>query len=334
METDMIDLRRVRYFVTAAEQLHFGRAAERMNVVQPAISQQIKRFEEELGSKLFVRTGNEVRLTEVGQQMLPECRRLLEQADEAMRVARAARTGIRGRISFAFVDNAVCSLLPPLIRSYRERYPNVELRLQTLSREEQVTGLNDRRIDIGLLPGPVICEGLESDPFVGAPLVAALSRGHPLASQPSVPLEAFRDEPFVLFPAGIKSRLLEIIIAACANAGFTPKVVQEAMHIHTVLALVDAGVGITLVPPWVVREGVHDVSFVKLDTSTPTYDLKFAWRTDSSNVALDQLRAIARTTCSPESPQMSESLSVIEESQIINLPYRSQELESPNGCPV
>ncbi|NPT62239.1 LysR family transcriptional regulator [Paraburkholderia sp. 5N] len=313
METDMIDLRRVRYFVTAAEYLHFGRAAERMNVVQPAISQQIKRFEEELGSKLFERTGNEVRLTEVGQQMLPECRRLLEQADEAMSVARAARTGIRGRISFAFVDNAVCSLLPPLIRSYRERYPNVELRLQTLNREEQVTALNDRRIDIGLLPGPIICEDLESDTFASGPLVAALPRSHPLASRSSVPLEAFRNEPFVLFPAKIKSRLLEIIVAACANAGFTPRVVQEAIHIHTILALVDAGVGITLVPPWVVREGVHDVSFVTLDTSTPTYDLKFAWRTDSSNVALGGLRAIARTTRAPEAPQIVQSLFVIEE---------------------
>jgi DNA-binding transcriptional LysR family regulator len=330
----MIDLRRVRYFVSAAEQLHFGRAAERMNVVQPAISQQIKRFEEELGSKLFERCGNEVRLTEVGQQMLPECRRLLEQADEAMRVARAVRTGMRGRISFAFVDNAVCSLLPPLIRSYRQRYPNVELRLQTLSREEQVAGLNDRRIDIGLLPGPVNCEGLDSDTFVGGPLIAAVSRGHPLASQTSVPLKALQDEPFVLFPAGIKSRLLEIIIAACANAGFTPRVAQEAMHIHTVLALVDAGVGVTLVPPWVVREGVHDVSFVKLETSTPAYDLKFAWRTDSSNVALDGLRTIARTNCSPESLQASGSLSVIDQSQIVNLPYQSHEPESSNDCPV
>jgi len=110
-----MDLRRVRYFVAAAEHLHFGRAAERMNVVQPAISQQIKRFEEELGNDLFERIGNEVRLTEVGRQILPECLRLLAQAEETARVAKAAGAGIRGRIGLAFVDNSVCSLLPPLI---------------------------------------------------------------------------------------------------------------------------------------------------------------------------------------------------------------------------
>jgi DNA-binding transcriptional LysR family regulator len=296
-----MDLRRVRYFVAAAEYLHFGRAAERMNVVQPAISQQIKRFEEELGTDLFERTGNEVRLTEVGRQMLPECLRLLEQAEETVRVAKAARAGTRGRISLSFVDNSVCSLLPPLIRSFRESYPKVELRLQTLNRAEQTDGLNDRRIDIGLLPGPIQGEGIESQSFVSAALVAALPCSHPLASMRRIPLGALAREPFVLFPAAMSSRLLEIILSACASAEFTPLVAQEALHIHTVLALVDAGVGVTLVPPWVAREGVHAVSFVELEFPTPEYELLFVWRTNSSNMVVKAFRENALLAPPPES---------------------------------
>jgi DNA-binding transcriptional LysR family regulator len=289
-----MDLRRVRYFVAAAEHLHFGRAAERMHVVQPAISQQIKRFEEELGAELFERTGNEVRLTEVGHQIYPECLRLLAQADDTMRVAKAARAGIRGRISFAFVDNSVCSLLPPLIRSFRGSYPDVELRLQTLNRSEQTNALHDRQIDVGLLPGPVLDEDFQSEDFVSAPLAAVVPLGHPLANRDQIELEQLSEDPFVLFPAGQRSRMLETILAACARACFTPRVVQETMHIHTVLALVDAGVGVSLVPSWVTGGGVHAVVFIDLATPTPSYDLKFAWRKDSSNRALDGLLNIAR----------------------------------------
>ena len=113
-----MDLRRVRYFVAAAEDLHFGRAARRMNIVQSALSQQIKRFEDELAIELFDRSTHEVRLTEAGHYMLHECRRLLEQADKTTRIAKEAIAGTCGRIRMAFVDNAICTLLPPLIRDY------------------------------------------------------------------------------------------------------------------------------------------------------------------------------------------------------------------------
>ncbi|PZV38801.1 LysR family transcriptional regulator [Mesorhizobium kowhaii] len=294
-----MDLRQVRYFVAAAEQLHFGRAADRMNVVQPAISQQIKRLEEELGVELFDRIGNEVRLTEAGRQILPECRRLLRQAEETVRVAKSAGTGTSGRVSFAFVDNAVCALLPPLLRSFRDLYPEVDVQLQSLSRAEQQAGLEDRRIDIGLMPGPAPLSVL-SEPFVSAPLVAAVPRNHPLASHEVINLDQLAQDRFVLFPATMRSRLLEVIIAACATAAFTPKVAQEALHIHTILALVDAGVGVTLVPPWVAREGVHAVSFVRLNRPTAFYELMFTWRKDNSNKAVESLRATAQLISLPE----------------------------------
>jgi DNA-binding transcriptional LysR family regulator len=284
-----MDLRRVRYFVAAAEDLHFGRAAKRMNIVQSAISQQIKRFEDELAISLFDRSSHEIRLTEAGYRMLHECRRLLEQADKTVRVAKDAVAGTRGRIRMAFVDNAICTLLPPLIREYRLRYPDVELRLQTMTRSDQITALLDRSIDIGLLPGPIQLDPLESKILVSSPLVAVFPRRHVLAFRRSLRLEELTHEAFVLFPASLYSRLLEIVIAICADAGFTPSVIQEAHHLHTVLALVEAGVGVTLAPPWVAHAGATDVAFVPLENHTPTYDLVLVKRCDSTNIALQRL---------------------------------------------
>jgi DNA-binding transcriptional LysR family regulator len=289
MEPNTMDLRRVRYFVAAAEDLHFGRTAKRMNIVQSAVSQQIKRFEDELAIDLFDRSSREIRLTEAGFQMLHQCRQLLEQADKTVRVANDAVAGTRGRIRMAFIDNAICTLLPPLIREYRLRYPNVELRLQTMDRSDQITALLDRHIDIGVLPGPIQLEHLESAMFVSSPLVAVFPRRHLLASRRSIRLEDLTGEAFVLFPASIHSRLLEIVIATCADSGFTPSVIQEAHHLHTVLALVEAGVGVTLAPPWVAHAGVTDVAFVPLENHTPTYDLVFVKRRDSTNIALQRL---------------------------------------------
>jgi DNA-binding transcriptional LysR family regulator len=206
-----------------------------------------------------------------------------------MRVAKDAVAGTRGRIRMAFIDNAICTLLPPLIRDYRLRYPDVELCLQTMNRSEQIEALLDRRIDIGLLPGPLQIDGMESEMLVSSPLAAVFSRGHRLASRRSIRLEDLTSEAFVLFPLSLHSRLLEIVTATCADAGFTPNVVQEAHHLHTVPALVDAGVGVTLAPPWVARAGAMDISFLPVENPSPTYDLIFVRRCDSTNNALNRL---------------------------------------------
>jgi DNA-binding transcriptional LysR family regulator len=289
-----MDLRSVRYFVSVAEQLHFGRAAERMNVVQSAISQQIKRLEEELDTKLFDRSGSELRLTEAGRQMLPECRRLLIQADRTIKVAKSVGAGIRGKINFAFVDNSISSLIPPLVGEFRARRPDVELGLQALNRVEQTASLEDRLIDIGLMPPPVPLGDFHSEIVASAPLAVALPRSHVLASKSCLSLSDLSSEPFVLFPVAMHTRILEIILAACASASFIPRVVQEATQMHTLLALVGAGLGVTLVPRWVTSETVRGVTFRNIHPETPPYELMFVWRRDNSNPALEGLRAAAQ----------------------------------------
>ena len=246
-----MDLKRIRYFVAVADHLHFGRAAESMNVVAPAVSQQIKRFEEELGTQLFERRGNAISLTDAAQQILPECMKLIAQADEVRQVAKAAASGVRGHIRFGFVDNAICGLLPPLVRAFRRDYPAVDLGLRSLNRREQLSALQARRMDIGLLPGPVPPGELVGETFASAPLVAALPEGHRLAREKTLRMDMLAAEPFVMFPTSIRSRIVEIILAGCAAHSFSPNVAQEATQMHTLLALVDAGLGLTLVPQWV-----------------------------------------------------------------------------------
>jgi DNA-binding transcriptional LysR family regulator len=289
-----LDLKRIRYFMAVADQLHFGRAAERMNVVQPAISQQIKRLEEELGVTLFLRSGNEVRLTEAGRQMLPECSRLLDQADEVARVARAAAAGTRGKIRFGYVDNSIFSLLPPLIREFRHRFPDVDMVLETMIRAQQSETLLDHRLDIALMPGPAPQGDFDSEMFVSEQLVVALPARHPLADVGSLSLGALASEPFVLFPTTMRSRLLEIILAACATASFTPRVVQEAAQIHTLVALVDAGLGITLLPPWAATGNGGQVVFRELVNPAPTYDLMMVWGRNERNALISGLLDVAR----------------------------------------
>ena len=289
-----MDLRSIRYFVAAAEQLHFGRAADKMNVVQPAISQQIKHLEDELGVLLFERVGNSVILTEAGRQMLPECRKLLLLTEDTVLAAQnAARRGV-GIIRFAFVDNAVSSLLPPLLREFRAQYPRVELKLQALDRQSQIAGLNDRTVDIALLPEPIDESRFACQHFVAEPLIVAMPQGHHLAARPKLQIAELEHEPFILFPAALRSRIHEIIVAACAVAGFTPQVVEEAAQIDTSLALVDAGVGITLLPSWAASKGIHDVVFRPLVDPTVTYALGFAWRRDTDLPALTGFLHIAR----------------------------------------
>jgi DNA-binding transcriptional LysR family regulator len=284
-----VELRQFRYFVAVAEQLHFGRAAARMNVVQAAISQQIKRLEKEIGTELFERSGTEVRLTEAGQQMLQQCRLLLAQAEQVHRVVKLVGAGEKGRLNFGFVDNAICGLLPPLVRAYRRLYPQVHITFQTLDRNQQIDALESHRLDLGLLPGPVLEPTLESESFVSSSLIAALPRGHALAGHSSLELEQLAREPFLLFSPGADSRFLELVLAACTDAGFVPDVVQEATHMHTLIALVQAGFGITLIPRWVALEG-PDIVFRPVVCSAPPYELAFAWRRGHSNRTVDLFR--------------------------------------------
>jgi DNA-binding transcriptional LysR family regulator len=288
-----MEIRRLKCFVAVAECLHFGRAAQRLNIVQSAVSQQIKLLEQELGVELLKRSRNRVDLTEAGIVFVAEAKRALCQTEEAIRVARDAAAGKLGRLRLGFIDNVLWSVLPPILRAFRDRFPGIDVSLQQLDRGQQIKALEDRELDVGVLPSPKPGKGLESDVLVSAPLIVALPEAHPLSRAKSLSLHLLADEPFVAFPAAMKTRLHAMTTSICAAAGFLPKVTQEAQQISTLLALVSAGLGVTVVPRWVAASHPPGIVYREIATSMPPYELLIAWREGSVNGAVDNFRSVA-----------------------------------------
>jgi DNA-binding transcriptional LysR family regulator len=288
-----MDLRRLRYFVAVAESLHFGRAAQHMHVVQSAISQQIKLLESDLEVVLLKRTRASVSLTEAGRMFLPECRRVLLQAEEAVRAARQAALGRVGSVRFSFIDNALWSLLPPMIRGFRDCYPGVSLELQPRDRIAQVEALENHVVDVALMPVPAPQGDFETQLFARGSLMVAIPAEHPLLGVSRIDIATLASHPVVTFPAGLNTRIREIFVAACAAAGFSPAVSQEASQLHTQLALVGAGFGLGLVPEWVAANNFQNIEFRPLQ-SPLNYDLAFVWRRGSRSGVLARFLEIAR----------------------------------------
>ncbi|CEJ10542.1 Hca operon transcriptional activator [bacterium YEK0313] len=297
-----MELRHLRTFVRVAEELHFGRAAEQLHIAQSAISQHIRLLEADVGVRLLDRSRHRVSLTEAGRVFLPEAQRTLAQAAAATRAARAAGTGAIGQLEFGFVDNAVWSRLSTVLRTFHGRYPGVALRLHQTDRVALIAGLAEGSLDVALVPAPLpaalpapagAAPAIASEVLVAAPFLVALPRGHRLSDHARLSLAMLADEPFVLFPPQLQTRLGEIVLSACADAGFAPRIVQEARQVHTLLALVAAGFGITLVPEWVTAIQAADVVYRPVTTVMPHYELRICFHAERTNAAVEAFRQVA-----------------------------------------
>jgi DNA-binding transcriptional LysR family regulator len=289
-----VELRHLRYFVAVAEELHFGKAAQRMHVVQPALSQQIQRLERELGVRLLARTKRRVSLTEPGRVFLEEARRTLAGARKAIDAARGAAAGESGRLRVGYVDGAIYMSLPEILRSYRERYPGVSLQITELEREEQLEAFDRDELDVGFFAyregeGDFGHEGVAAHP-----LVVVLPDTHAAAGRKRVRLETLSEDPWVLFPDRFRSRYLELVHEACATAGFRPRVVQEAGKMNTLAALVGAGLGVTLLPSELARRPRAGVVVRRLAGRAPVLPLDLVWRTRELAPTAVQFLAVVR----------------------------------------
>ena len=282
-----MEIRHLRYFVAVAEHLHFGRAARELNISQPPLSQQIRALEEELGAQLLWRNRRRVELTEAGRVFLQETKLILEQTSHAVRAVQRTSRGEVGRLVIGFVMSATCSILPDILQAFRKRYPEVELVLQESTTGSGVKALKEKKIHLCFLRLPVSDEALVSETLLTEELVLAIPKDHRLAEKTSVSLRLLAGEGFIMFPRSHGSGFHDLIVSLCHQAGFSPKVVQEAAQMHTILSLVAAGIGVALVPESVqplLREGVR---YKPLHEHTPETGIALAWLRGANSPIMD-----------------------------------------------
>jgi len=246
----MIELRLWRQFVTLAEELHFGRAAIRLHMTQPPLTQAIQGLERAIGVPLFARTRRSVALTPAGAALLAPARRLLAAADELPRVAQAAAAGLAGQLRLAFVSNIAYGPLPEWLRSFRLAHPEVALQLREATLDVQLEAFDADEIDAGFVlhaPGAAPA-GFAAWAVQGEPLVMALPAQHPAAALATLRLADVAGEPLVIFPRPIAPSLFDAVLAAYRAQGATPRIGQEAIQMQTIVNLVSAGMGVAWVP--------------------------------------------------------------------------------------
>lgn len=281
-----MELRHLRYFVAVAEELHFGRAAERLRMTQPPLSQQIQQLEEELGATLFRRDSRHVALTDAGKVFLDHARRTLADAEDAVTEARRADRGEIGSLRIGFAANAAHEVLPEVVRRYREGFPHVRLGLQELASGEQVEALRERRIDVGFLSQDVPADEFQTRHILRDHMLVALPDGHRLAAGEVVRLEDLREEPWLVFPRQNSPAVFDLIAGAFDRVGGRPVVAQEARQTATLVSFVSAGMGFCFVSGFNREIPRRGVSYVPVDDPSLHLDLRVAWRTDSASAVL------------------------------------------------
>lgn len=291
-----MELRHLRYFVAVAEELHFGRAAQRLHIAQQPLSRQIRQLEAELDVQLLYRTKRTVRLTEVGEVFLSEARKTLSQAKQAIVLARQTSRGEIGRLAVGFTGAALNSILPQVVRSFKNCYPKIEIVLERFHTQEQVAALRSQQLHIGFLHPPIADTILWRETIHREPLVVMLPDAHPLAAGAPDPvsIQDLAREAFILFPRRVGAILYDQIISFCQQAGFSPNIVQEVVPQQTILGLVAVGLGISLIHASAQHVGQRGVVARPLQEATPELELAIAWHPDGTNPAVENFLQVVR----------------------------------------
>jgi DNA-binding transcriptional LysR family regulator len=270
-----IDLRHLRYFLAVAEELHFGRAAQRLHMAQPPLSQQIRRLEEEIGHPLFLRTSRSVKLTPAGKALIDRARRTLHKVDEDLDAVRSVARGEVGVLKVGFVGSAMLTSLPAILGKYRRLYSRVQLHLNEFHTSQLIEALREGSADVALARDAGTEEGLHVEHAFVEPFIAIIPRKHPLAGLRSIPVARLKDEPFVFFPRAAGGYAWENSIKVL---GFRPNIVQEAPQWITVVRLVAAGLGVTIAPASVEEIAGPDVVCRKLSPSGGSTSIDLVYR--------------------------------------------------------
>ena len=306
-----MELRHLRYFIAVAEEEHITRAAERLGMQQPPLSQQIRAIERELDVQLFRRKARGVELTDAGAAFLDDARATLAQLDQAIETTRRTARGEQGRLCIGVTStSSFHPLVARTIRAFSEARPKVSLTLEESLSNELLQGLRDERMDAAFIRTvPAGAEGVVIQPLLHEPMIAALPSAHPLANEPSnaaIPLRRLAAETFILYgPPG--TGMYDTIIAACHAAGFNPKVgnlgasTQQGPRIGSTLSLVAAGLGITFVPASLQRMNIEGVAYRRVKATVPPIaKLSLASRRGDPSEVVKQFVALVRNAAKAE----------------------------------
>lgn len=290
-----MELRHLRYFVAVADELHFRRAAEKLGMQQPPLSTQIQQLEAEVGVPLLRRGTRRVELTDAGRSFVEDARAILASAHSAAERARRAALGEHGRLRVGMINSAPFHpLILRILREYRQRYPGVWLSLEEASTPELAERIRAQTLDLAFVR-PLLdhTPGITTEHLFDERVLVALPQGHALSRRRAIPLGALSLEPFVLFSRAVGSGLYDQIVEACHRAGFSPRVTQEASQVTSIVNLVAAGLGISLVPESMQKIHSEGISYRPLLADAPIAQMSLIHRQDETSATVDHLRKLA-----------------------------------------
>ena len=290
-----MELRHLRYFVTAAEEMNFSRAAARLRLSQPPLSRQIHDLEQEIGAPLFNREHKQLKLTPAGTYFLLEARKILAHAKRAARNAKAASAGQAGQISIAFLSPLGGMFLPQVIRSFRQKYPLLDIDLKEMVPRQQLEALLDHQIDLGFLPKTELesTNDFAFEPLMEVQLRLALTPGHRLGKLRRVPLSRLQEEKFIIFKRSAAPGTHDFILRACRSAGVEPNIVKQSDRAQSILDLVAAGVGIAIIPEHFQRYRT-ELLLRQLTPNLPPLPLCMVWRQNDHTPVLHSFCGMIR----------------------------------------
>jgi DNA-binding transcriptional LysR family regulator len=289
-----MELRHLKYFVAVAEESGFRRAAERLHMEQPSLSRQIRQLEEELDVELFLRSKQGVSLTEAGRAFLDETRLTLAQAERSAQVAKQFNGVEQKKLTIGFSICIFDRLLSHAIQTFREKFPEVEIVLKEMHTIPQIEALLCAEIDVGFVYLPVDRPEILTKVVLRELLMVALPQDHPLVSLPAIPMASLANEPIIICPRATKPDYYDRIVALCQQAGFQPKIVQEATPPEVAVSLVEAGVGISLLAGGAANRHKSGVVYRAIADSDTYLDIAVAWHRGRSSAIVNQFLEVMK----------------------------------------
>ncbi|HFZ8993560.1 TPA: LysR family transcriptional regulator [Citrobacter freundii] len=275
-----IELRHLRYFIAVAEELHFGRAAARLNISQPPLSQQIQTLEQQIGARLLARTNRSVALTAAGKQFLVDSRHILAQVKDAATRAERLHLGEAGEIRLGFTSSSpFIKAVSDTLSLFRQHYPDLHIQTREMNTHQQIAPLNEGALDVGLMRNTSLPDTLAWEMILQEPLVAMVPRAHPLAKKRVVTLRELANEPFVFFDPHVGTGLYDDILGLMRRYNLSPTITQEVGEAMTIIGLVAAGLGVSILPASFKRVQMAEISWIPLAEEDAVSEMWLVWPT-------------------------------------------------------